>query len=127
MNALVGARARVTQHDTDGVAYSAEGEIVALAAVPGPPMNPHDPKPWDCLIRIDGTASVLPYNVVELEILDEDLLPPEAEATVELDAIRARLVELDDENAALTAANAALQKQIATLTAAAAPKKGGKS
>lgn len=124
MNALVGARVRVTQHDTEGVSYSADGEIMALAAMPGQALNPKEPKPWDCLIRIDGTTVVLPYNVVDLEILEEDESIPLDDAII--DGMRARITELDDENAALTAANAQLGKQILALEAA-ATKKGGKS
>lgn len=126
MNALVGARVRITQHDTDGVAYSAEGEIVALAAMPGPALTPKEPKPWDCLIKIDGVASVIPYNVVDLEILDA---PEVDEQASESDALREaydKITALDDENAALTAANAQLGKQVLALEAA-STKKGGKS
>jgi hypothetical protein len=123
VNALVGARVRITQHDTDGVAYSADGVIEALAAMPGQAMTPKEPKPWDCLIRIDGVSSVIPYNVVDLEILDDENLSSPLDMVIA--GMRTRLVELDDENAALTAANAQLGKQILALEAA-ATKKGGK-
>ncbi len=119
MTSLIGTRVRLTIHDNEGNPHTTEGVLVALAATPGMSTTPREPAPWASLVRLtgtDGVSAVIPYNACELTFLPADSETSEAPGAITIAALEARLVELDDENATLTAALAGAQKQVASLT-----------
>jgi hypothetical protein len=104
VSVLIGARARVTIHAEDGTPHAVEGEIVAVAAQPGPSFVPREAAPWPCLVLIRaGDVAVLhPANLVELEILPTPEEGDQVTGGHTLGEALERVAQLDEENAELT-------------------------